>query len=111
MNKRYRVTLTAEERKELKAFVRVGKGSAGKLRRARILLKADQARGGPGWADQRIAELLECGVATIERIRQRFVEEGLGAVYQGTSDGPLCPGGEGGAGAGQPQHTFDGKSV
>ena len=77
MNKRYRVTLTSEERKELKAFIRVGKGSASKLRRARILLKADQAKGGPGWADQRIAEALECGVATIERIRQRFVEEGL----------------------------------
>ena len=77
MKKRYRVTLTSDERKELRKLIRGGKGAAGKLRRARVLLKADQAKGGPGWADQRIAEALECGVATIERIRQRFVEEGL----------------------------------
>ena len=77
MKKRYRVTLTSDERKELRKLIRAGKGAAGKLRRARVLLKADQSEGGPGWTDERIAEALECGVATIERTRQRFVEEGL----------------------------------
>lgn len=77
MRKRYRVTLTSDERKELKKLIHAGKGAAGKLRRARVLLKTDQGEGGPGWTDQRIAEALECGVATIERMRQRFVEEGL----------------------------------
>jgi transposase len=75
--KKYRVTLTAEERESLVALIAVGKAAAKKLTHARILLKADQAEGGPGWIDQRIAEALEVSVATIERVRQRFVEEGL----------------------------------
>ena len=40
-------------------------------------LKADQAEGGPGWIDDRIAEALDGSVATIARVRQRFVEQGL----------------------------------
>jgi transposase len=75
--KKYRVTLTAEERESLVALIAVGKAAAKKLTHARILLKADQAEGGPGWIDQQIAEALEVSVATIERVRQRFVEEGL----------------------------------
>src|SRR5262249_34256579 len=45
--------------------------------RARILLKADQAWGGPAWDDARIADALGCGHRTVERVRQRFVESGL----------------------------------
>ena len=75
--KKYRVTLTAEERESLVALIATGKAAAKKLTHARILLKADQADGGPGWMDERIAEALEVSVATIERVRQRFVEEGL----------------------------------
>jgi transposase len=75
--KKYRVTLTAEERESLAALVATGKAAAKKLIHARILLKADQADGGPGWADQRIAEALDVSAATIERVRQRFVEQGL----------------------------------
>lgn len=78
--KRYRVTLTQEERKALKGLIAGGKGAAKKLLHARILLKADQAKGGPGWKDQKIADALECGTATIERVRKRFVEEGFDAA-------------------------------
>ena len=75
--KKYRVTLTAEERESLAGLITTGKAAANKLTHARILLKADQAEGGLGWIDQRIAEALDVSVATIERIRQRFVEQGL----------------------------------
>jgi transposase len=75
--KKYRVTLTAEERESLAALIATGKAAAKKLTHARILLKADQAEGGPGWIDDRIAEAMEVSVATIERVRQRFVEQGL----------------------------------
>ena len=47
--RKYVVTLTAEEREQLKALMRAGKASALKLARARVLLKADAAPGGPGW--------------------------------------------------------------
>ena len=77
MTKKYIVTLTDEERHMLAAMLSRGKGAARKLMHARILLKADVGSGGPGWNDEAIAEGLEVGRATIERVRRRFVEEGL----------------------------------
>jgi len=78
--KKYKVTLTAEERQHLSALIAVGKAAAMKLAHARILLKADAADGGPAWPDERIAQAVEVGVATVERVRQRFVEQGLEAA-------------------------------
>jgi len=78
--KRYLVELTADEREHLKQLVSSGRRSARTLTRARILLKADQAPGGPAWHDGRIAEALGCGRRTVERVRQRLVEEGLEAA-------------------------------
>jgi transposase len=78
--KRYLVTLTSDEREQLAGLLSAGKRSALTLARARILLKADQADGGPAWPDDRIAEALDCGVRTVERLRQRFVERGLEAA-------------------------------
>ena len=74
--KRYKVTLEAEERQHLHDLIAAGQAAARKLAHARILLKADAADGGPAWPDHRIAEALEVGVATVERVRQRFVEQG-----------------------------------
>lgn len=78
--KKYLVTLTAEERQALHDLTAAGKASARKLAHARILLKADQADGGPAWPDERIAEALDVGLSTIARVRQRFVERGLEAA-------------------------------
>ena len=77
MAKKYLVTLTPEERRWLTSLVSAGKRSALTITRARILLKADQAPGGPAWEDQDIARALDCGLRTVERVRQRFVERGL----------------------------------
>ena len=82
MQKRYRVTLTEEERQDLQKLVSVGKAAARKLVRARILLLADQAEGGLAKPDPEIGESLNCGRATVERVRKQFVEEGLEAVLQ-----------------------------
>ena len=78
--KRYKVTLDAGERQALSDLIAAGRAAARKLAHARILLKADAAEGGPAWPDDRIAEALEVSVATVERVRQRFVEEGLDAA-------------------------------
>lgn len=80
MRKLYRVTLTAEERQELQALASKGKAAARKLTRARILLLADQAEGGPAKQDPEIVDALGCGRATVERTRQQFVEEGVEAT-------------------------------
>jgi len=47
------------------------------LVRAGILPKADEGSGRAGWTDARMAEALDCGTVTVERVRRRFVEEGL----------------------------------
>src|ERR671939_1620788 len=80
MAKRYRVTLTAEERGELERMIARGKADARKLAHARVLLQADEADGGPGWVDETIAAAVRVSVRTIERVRQRFVEQGLAAA-------------------------------
>jgi transposase len=80
--KKYSVKLTQEERAELHQLIAQGQAPARKLTHARILLKADSGPAGPGWIDQAISEALEVGTATIERVRERFVEEGLHAALQ-----------------------------
>jgi transposase len=82
MEKRYRVTLTDEERQNLRKLVSVGKGAARRLMRARVVLLADQPEGAPAKSDPEIAEALSCGRATVERVRKQFVEEGLEAALQ-----------------------------
>jgi len=82
MKKKYVVTLTEEERPMLHEMLSRGKAAARKLMHARILLKADAAVGGPGWNDETIAEALEVGRATVERVRKAFVEDGLEAALE-----------------------------
>ena len=83
MRKVYRVELSEEDRDQLKDLVRRGKlekgkrPSAVKLTRARILLKADQAEGGPAYTDAAIAEALDVSPKTVFNIRQKWVELGL----------------------------------
>jgi transposase len=75
--KKYRVTLTEEERKNLDALTKKGKTAARSISRARILLHADASEQGPAWTDDKIQQALNVGLATIYRTRQAFVEDGL----------------------------------
>ena len=80
MAKRYRVTLTPEEREQLRQMISRGKADARKLAHARILLQADEAEGGPAKTDERIASALDTSTRTVERVRERVVEQGLEAA-------------------------------
>jgi hypothetical protein len=51
-----------------------GSAPARTLTHARILLKADQAEGGPAWTDDAIHDALDVSLSTIARVRERFVE-------------------------------------
>ena len=83
MPKKYRIELTEEERNKLEEITRRGKHPRRTAIRARVLLKADQGEGGPQWRDKDIAEALDIGKSSIERLRERFVEEGLEASLRG----------------------------
>ena len=75
--KRYKVTMSDEERAYLQSLVSTGTAAAYKRTRAQILLKADQSEGQPAWGDQRIGEAFDVGRVTVERTRKAFVLEGM----------------------------------
>lgn len=87
---KYRVTLTIEERVELERLVSRGRGAARKFCHARILLLADET---PGLRrpDEDIVAALRTSRRTVERVRRRFVTEGLAAALHPRSQ-PARPG-------------------
>ena len=75
MPKKYIVRLNEEERVELEKLISSGSGRARKLTHARILLKADAD--GTNWTDEQIHKALDTSLATIQRVREAFVEDGM----------------------------------
>jgi len=78
--KRYVVRLSAEEREQLETLIGKGKGSAKRLLKARILLKADVSDAGPGWSDSKIIAALDTNASMVYRVRKQLVEDGFQAV-------------------------------
>jgi transposase len=64
----------------LTALITAGTAPVRTVTHARILLKADQAPGGPAWTDEAIRDALDVGLSTIARVRERFVEESIEAA-------------------------------
>ena len=81
MQKKYIIRLSEEERAECTEVIKKLKGSSTKVRRAQILLKADVE--GPGWTDAKIAEAFNCRTRTVEKLRQRVVENGFEEALNG----------------------------
>ena len=75
MAKKYRVTLTDEERECLQGMVQKGEIGARKINRAHSLLLADE-----GESEVAIMEAVHPGESTGHRVRQGFVEEGVEAA-------------------------------
>lgn len=80
MAKKYIVTLSEEERFQLQTMISKGKSAARRLSHARILLLADTAEGGR--SDQQIVDAVGVSVRTVERVRERFVQEGFEAALK-----------------------------
>lgn len=76
--KRYRVSLTAEERAALTAIVQKGNHGSRKVVNALILLNSDDGE----FQDHRmknedVAHVLKISMRKIDRVKKRFVEEGI----------------------------------
>jgi transposase len=82
MQKKFVVELTSEERKQLTMLINKGKTAGYRIRHAQMLLKIDQGEHGPAWSDTRVAEAFGAHITTLERLRKRFVEEGLEAALE-----------------------------
>src|SRR5918996_4304779 len=79
---KYAVELTEAERARLRTLIGSGTAPSRMLTHARILLKANQGEGGPGWTDAAIAGALEVHPATVARVRRAFAEQGLAAALE-----------------------------
>lgn len=71
------VRLCDAQRDHLDRLTRTGRHHARSIEHARILLLTDASEDGPRWTDEKTADALGCGTATVARIRRRFCEEGL----------------------------------
>lgn len=89
MAKKYCVTLTDEERDHLDDLTHRRSTNALPVKRAFMLLGADQSPGAPAWTDERIAESYHVSVRTVERLRRRFVEEGFEVALYGKKREPV----------------------
>ena len=80
--KAFQVQLTLAERTRLQTLVSTGSATAHARTHARILLKADEGSDGPAWTDAMIHTALDVGMATVARVRQTAVQDGIDAALQ-----------------------------
>lgn len=91
MPKRYRVSLSDAERADLEALVARRSEKAEPVKRALVLLAADEADGAPALPDVEVAERYHVSTRTVERLRERAVEHGLEVALHGLPRGPRNP--------------------
>jgi transposase len=82
--KLYKVTLSADERGELGAITRKGSHQSQKVINALILLNCDEG----GFNEHRargedVANILRISMRKVDRVKRRFIEEGLEAALGG----------------------------
>ena len=82
MAKIYHVDLSQDDRDYLETILKKRKQTSEAVKRARILLAADRS-GSKKWTDVKISETYEVSVRTIERLRERIVNDGLSVALEG----------------------------
>jgi len=81
---KYKVTLSKEEREELEAIVRKGSHKSQKVINALLLLNCDRGKFQPcPMKNEDIAAILRISMRKIDRVKRRFVEEGLASALIG----------------------------
>lgn len=79
---RYKVTLTEDEREHLMELISKGKHTSQQYRNACILINSDEGPLGTKVTSEHIAQILQVNTKTVERVKQRFVEEGFDACME-----------------------------
>jgi transposase len=80
MPKKYRVRLSQAQREILQELTSSGTIKVRVYKRARVLLLADEGHPDGSKSDKQIATHVDISIPTIQRVRRRFVEEGLAAA-------------------------------
>lgn len=80
--KRYKIKLLKDEVKELESIIAKGSHSTHKFRAAYVLLNCDEGKYSDKVTNEQISKVLKIGMRTVDRIKKRFIEEGLEGVLQ-----------------------------
>jgi transposase len=80
--KRYRIKLQKEEVEELMAIIHKGSHSSHTFRTAYILLNCDEGEYSEKVTNEQISKILKIGMRSIDRVKKRFMEEGLESVLE-----------------------------
>ena len=81
---RYKITLTEEEQKDLKSITSKGKHRSQKVMNALILLNCDEGDFQTKRStNEQVAGVLKISMKKIDRVKKRFVEEGLDVALGG----------------------------
>lgn len=75
--KRYKIKLLKEEVEELEAIIRKGSHSSHTFRTAYVLLNCDEGPYSNKVTNDQISKVLKTGMRTIDRVKKRFLDEGL----------------------------------
>jgi transposase len=80
--KKYKVTLTKEEREQLSDIITKGTHSAQLYRTAYVLLNCDEGKWGDKLTNEQVSRVLQISMRMIDRVKQKFVEEGFEACLE-----------------------------
>jgi transposase len=73
----YRIKLTKEEVSELMSIINKGSHTSQTFRTAYILLNCDEGDFSEKVTNEQISKILKVGMRTIDRVKKKFIEEGL----------------------------------
>jgi len=79
---RYTIKLTKEEVDELKSIINKGSHTTQTFRNSYILLNCDTGEFSDKVTNEQITKVLKVGMRTIDRVKKRFIEEGLDATLE-----------------------------
>lgn len=79
---KYKVTLAEQERNQLTEIISKGTHSVQLYRTACILLNCDESKFGDKIINQDVCPVLKISMRIIDRVKQRFVEEGFEACLE-----------------------------
>ena len=93
---RYTIKLTKAEVEELRQIINKGSHTSHTYRTAYILLNCDEGKYSDKVTNEQISKVLKVGMRTIDRVKNKFIEEGFEGVlerrptqriYEGKIDG------------------------
>jgi len=79
---KYTIHLTKSEREDLIAIINKGSHTSQTFRTAYILINCDEGKYSEKVTNEQISKVLKVGMRTIDRVKKRFVEEGMEAILE-----------------------------